>query len=207
MNVIIPESVKSYCANRGVRTAIDLLSEQGEDYLPDNLEWDELHSYYKSVLAAATVKTDFALFYLNLWDAIWKPALAAYGINEPWSIDEMRRDETPPSLKKIRKDGLYRVHYHPRDEGACIVTHLEVRRIAQQKIWIYISLRCLDGEGYPKEILLASEWQPSQLEFDGWYNTTEEAFPAIDPATIKEIDCTQMRKAAEQALRQLMWDE
>jgi hypothetical protein len=50
MSIVIPESVKSYCASHGVRTAINTLSEQSTSYMPDNLEWDELPSYYQSVL-------------------------------------------------------------------------------------------------------------------------------------------------------------
>ncbi len=203
MSIVIPESVKSYCASHGVRTAINTLSEHGTSYLPDHLEWDELPSYYQSVLAAATVKTDFALLYLNIWDAVLKPALEACGVTEPWTIDDMQQEDTPPSLEILWERGLYRTHYHPDNEEARIDTCLEID-VAQNQLVICISLTTWDAEGNPQELSLSAEWEQTASEFDGWYNTIKDAFPAIDPNTTTEIDCTPMRKTAEEALRQMM---
>ncbi len=202
MSIVIPESVKSYCASHGVRTAINTLSEHGTSYLPDNLEWDELPSYYQSVLAAATVKTDFALLYLNIWDAVWKPALEACGVTEPWTIDDMQQQENPPSLDTLWDFGFYRTHYHPNDEETRIDTNVEIA-LVQNQLLIYISLATWDAEGNPQELVLSTEWERSASD-DGWYNTIKDAFPAIDPKTSTEIDSAPIRKAAEEALRQMM---
>ncbi|MFB1489094.1 MULTISPECIES: hypothetical protein [unclassified Thiocapsa] len=202
MSVVIPESVRSYCASHGVRTAINTLSEQGKSYLPDNLEWDELPSYYQSVLAAATVKTDFALLYLSIWDSVWKPALEACGVTEPWTIDDMQQEECPPSLDTLWDSGFYRTHYHPNDQEARIDTLVQIA-IVQNQLLIYISLATWDAEEKPQELVLSTEWERSASD-NGWYNTVKDAFPAIDPKTSTEIDCSRMRKAAEEALRQMM---
>jgi hypothetical protein len=202
MSIVIPESVKSYCASHGVRTAINTLSEQSTSYVPDNLEWDELPSYYQSVLAAATVKTDFALLHLNIWDAVWKPALEACCVTEPWTIDDMQQEENPPSLDTLWDDGFYRTHYHPNDREARIDTLVQIA-IVQNQLLIYISLATWDAEGNPQELVLPAEWERSVSD-NGWYNTGKDAFPAIDPKASTEIECTPMRKAAEEALRQMM---
>ncbi|MBK1700229.1 hypothetical protein [Thiococcus pfennigii] len=203
MKIVIAESVKSYCASRGVRTAIDTLSEQSKGYLPDHLEWDELRSYYQSVLAAATIHTDFAIFYLDIWNAIWKPALEACSVTEPWTIDEMQEADNAPSLETLWYSGLYRTHYHPNDENTSIDTHVEIDVVKNQLV-IYISLASWNAEGNPKEIALPAEWEQSESEFDGWYKTKKDAFPAIDPNATTEIDCTRMQKTAEEALRQII---
>lgn len=203
MNIVIPDSVKSYCISRGVRTAIDMLSDEDDSYLPDHLAWDELPSYYQSILAAKTVKTDFALLYLHLWDAVWKPALERCGVTEPWTIDDMREEDTPPSLETLWQPGLYRTHYHPQDEDARIDTHLEIG-IENNQLQVYISLAGWDAEGEPQEIALSEQWEQSEQEFDGWYHTTKLAFPAIDPTTTSEIDSAPLHQLAEQAVRQLM---
>ncbi len=200
MKITLPESVKSYCVSRGVRTAINSLSEQDDSYLPDHLDWDELPSYFQSILAAKTVKTDFALLVLQLWDAIWKPALEACAVTKPWMIDDMQTEDTPPSLETLWEVGLYRTHYHPRDENARIDTYIGLA-VEQNQLQISLSLASWDAEEEAQEITLSEDWAK---EDESWYSATKQAVPAIDPATTDVIDCASLRQLAEQALRQLM---
>lgn len=207
VKVIIPDSVRDYCARKGIRTAIDTLSEKGDDYLPDHLEWDELRSFHKSILAAATVKTDFALLCLDLWDGVWKPALASCDIDEAYNIDDLDEDEQP-SLKKIWGDeSLCRAHHDPRDENGSLYTSIWVAPYQKQPV-VHLGVGLWDGEGNPlvtESNVLGDTWEIDSIdEPEGWFWTTKKAFAAIEPASTAEIDVTPMRQAAEEALRSLM---
>jgi hypothetical protein len=69
--ISVPQSVLAYYEQPAVQTAVDLLLNAKEPQVPDNLQWHEVGSFYRSSLAARQVQTEYAIFLEALWSAVW----------------------------------------------------------------------------------------------------------------------------------------
>ena len=78
MNFELPESYRAYCGDAAVRTAVDhILSADSKTplALPADIEWKDLKAFHRAVLSAHQVRCEFAVFLIDLWDAVWQCAL------------------------------------------------------------------------------------------------------------------------------------
>lgn len=204
-DISIPQSVQDYFTRKGIRTAVDLLLEQDDEYLPENLDWDELRSFHKSVLAAYTIRTDYAILLLDAWDAIWEPALSACGlrdIRDVLPIDDNSEDAKPSPLG-LWDDGLFRAHRHPGNRNAFIWTSVSYDG---PKTGFRLGVSCWNKRD---KTLLEEDTELGELwtlrdedDFDGWFSTREEAFPLAAGSNL--FDQTEIQKTAEAALRVIL---
>ena len=93
MPFTMPESYRAYCTDVAVQTAVDhiLLSENPKKplSLPADIEWKDLPAFHRAVLSAHQVRCEYAVFLIDLWDALWQRALDTCEIGtklEPWSV-------------------------------------------------------------------------------------------------------------------------
>ena len=82
MSIQVPESCRAYCKDRAVAVAVDAILDGKSLGVPVSLEWDELPSFHRAVLAARQVQCEYAIFLHELWNAVWKPALDACDIGK-----------------------------------------------------------------------------------------------------------------------------
>ena len=78
MNFELPESYRVYCGDAAVRTAVDhILSADSKTplALPADIEWKDLKAFHRAVLSAHQVRCEYAVFLIDLWDAVWQHAL------------------------------------------------------------------------------------------------------------------------------------
>ena len=79
MRFAMPESYRAYCTDAAVRTAVNhILSSQNPKKplgLPADIEWKDVPAFHKAVLSAHQVRCEFAVYLIDLWDAVWQPAL------------------------------------------------------------------------------------------------------------------------------------
>ena len=57
--------------------------------IPADTEWKDLRAFHRAVLSAHQVKCEFAVFLIDLWDAIWQPALNSCNFGtklEPFNV-------------------------------------------------------------------------------------------------------------------------
>lgn len=74
----LPESYWAYCSDAAVRTAVDhILSADSKTplSLPADIEWKNLPAFHRAVLSAHQVRCEFAMFLIDLWEAVWQHAL------------------------------------------------------------------------------------------------------------------------------------
>ena len=80
MSFKLPESYRAYCGDVAVRTAVDhILSANSKAplALPTDIEWKDLPAFHRAVLSAHQVRCEYAVMLIELWDAVWQPALGS----------------------------------------------------------------------------------------------------------------------------------
>ncbi len=129
--LVLPESVRDYMLNPGVRTAVDhLLSQKPADFAPD-LQWHEILSYHDALLMAAKVQRDYVATLIDAWQLIWKPVLERHGIVKDVPFSEYISGNLP-SPEVIWEDALYRIYEIPGHP---------------KKAWLYTAMALLPKEG------------------------------------------------------------
>ena len=94
MTFKVPDSYRAYCTDAAVKTAVDHILDSRSLSLPEDIEWKDLPAFHRAVLSAHQVRCDFAIFLIDVWNAVWKPMLeqSDFGTNtEPCSVAESQR--------------------------------------------------------------------------------------------------------------------
>lgn len=90
--VKIPESVRDYLHDGGVRHAIsELLRLDERDEVLPSLEWRELPRYYEALSAAQRIRIDWMLFSQQTWGEVWSnlaPDWKPYAPHEEVEADD-----------------------------------------------------------------------------------------------------------------------
>lgn len=89
----IPASIKEYCTQPAVATAVNYLVGVKPDKFPPELEWEEASEYFEARKAAEIVRYDMAILLHQMWQLIWQPAIASGGWKK-LSIDEHIADDS-----------------------------------------------------------------------------------------------------------------
>ena len=74
MMVKIHESYRAYCEDDGVRRAVNHILESKSLSLYAGIKWRDLTAFHRAVLSAHQVRCEYAIFQIEFWDAVWKPA-------------------------------------------------------------------------------------------------------------------------------------
>ncbi|MDP5281417.1 hypothetical protein Q9Q95_21000 [Sphingomonas sp. DG1-23] len=64
-------SVEAYYKNDKVRSAVNLIVDQGLVFAPESNEWDQVETYYDAVVSALQTQVDLAKDMFRLWMAVW----------------------------------------------------------------------------------------------------------------------------------------
>jgi len=200
MKVALPESLRDYMNEKVVQSVVDRLLEVPDTNLPVD-EWDEVPAYYKAWLSAQKVKTDYALFLFDLWDAIWKPALQEAGLNNELSIDEAKKQWKThrPTRENIWVAGLNRLFWTNYKKRK-VLLHTFVGDDGGNGITIQAVLYNADDEEITEQLLLSlsKHWQKA-LE-NGFCMVNEDLCPALDIDNT-ELDVSSLRLAAQELLK------
>ena len=76
--VEIPEGLMAYFHNETICEAVNLLLSKKRPPLPDNVEWNDVPDFFRSVRAARQIQGDYAILLHEIWNAVWQP------LPEPW---------------------------------------------------------------------------------------------------------------------------
>lgn len=201
MKVLVPESYRDYINNRVVQSVVDHLLDESDTDLPVD-EWYEVPAYYQAWLSAQKVKTDYALFLFDLWDAIWKPALQEAGIDSEFSIYEAKKWHKsfwPTKENLWQEGGLHRLFY-VRYQGKEASLHTLVGDDGGRGITAWAVLHDSEGQEITEQLLppLSDRWQ-KRLE-DGFCMLNEDLCPALDK-DITELDVSLLKLAAQDLLK------
>ena len=200
MSFELPESYRAYCGDAAVRAAVDhILSADSKKplALPADIEWKELPAFHKAVLSAHQVRCEYAVFLIDLWDALWQRALdgwefrsnlvpATVAAAEEWWPQKLDTNTVWNSRHYFRLFNVGETGV-PLGLGACA----EIERVR-----LSLSLWADDDTDYMTGLDLDEGWpQQDREEEVAW--TCKSLAPIRDDGT---IDLDPIRKAAEDAL-------
>ncbi|MEZ5477370.1 MAG: hypothetical protein R3E95_07785 [Thiolinea sp.] len=201
MIIAVPESYRDYLHNRVVRSVVDHVLPQKENRLPVDLEWPDIRAYHEAGLAARKVKVDYGLFVMELWDAVWKPVLEKYDINDElaWPLIEMDESERP-SLDNFWDNGLFVKNFTLRRGGGQV--HLYPQScVAEREVSILISAQTGGWESLSAELNLNELWAEEADEFGNRQTVSGLVEIAADS---RHLDVSALVDLADEALSKLL---
>lgn len=182
--VTVPESVRAYSERPDIRTAVDLLLSKDTPEVPETLEWGELSSFYRAVLAAHQTQIDFAVLLNDVWSAVWGQPGHAWIARLP------------------RKPGSKALAVSPRnvwDEG-CFT-----RGFDNSSLWLELSVCLEDPSGFQLGLALEREGESLLKDgmLDGWdMDGSDYLWSATGLATLaEEVDLRSLEEQASKALQ------
>ncbi|EDN67372.1 conserved hypothetical protein [Beggiatoa sp. PS] len=202
----IPDSVYDYLTDSGIQSVVDHLLEQGDNELPEELAWDEVRAFHEAYLSAQKVKTDYVLWLMDLWDAIWQPALDKQEIHfKPWMPREMKEWDAEPSRQTVWYDAIYHRWFSNQMPNGKFEFDTRIE-ILHEKSKLQLFFRVDNGEEeiIPKQF----DWQTTLKDWEfeeddcGYLITSQELLPT--QANSKQLDLTQLATLAEDIMTQTM---
>lgn len=200
--IAIPDSVRDYLTNKTICSVVNHLLEQKDDKLPPDLAWDEVRAYHQAWLSAQKVKTDYALLLMDLWDAIWRPALEKYGVDvekQSWDIEGMKEYEAEPSRHVMWNDGtFYRWFWLKTANGGFSLDTRVVIIDSDEGIYLLFRVDDDEQEILPAEETLFSQWQFHQGDEVGFFQTPNKLIRI--QADTQQLDISALITLADEAV-------
>lgn len=201
--IAIPDSVRDYLTNETICSVVEHLLEQKDQKLPPDLRWDKVRAYHEAWLSAQKVKTDYALLLMDLWDAIWRPALENYGVdieNQSWDIEEMKEYEAEPSRHVMWNDGTFRRWFRLKTANGGFSLDTGVVIDSDEDIYLLFRVDDDEQEILPAEETLFSQWQFYQGDDDdGNFFQTPSKLIRIQ-ANTQQLDISALVTLADEAV-------
>ena len=200
MSFELPESYRAYCSDPAVRTAVDHILSAGSKRpltLPGDIEWNDLKAFHRAVLSAHQVRCEFAVFLVDLWDAVWQRALDRWEFHsdlvpetvaeaEEWWPQELDTNTVWNSRHSFKS---FKAGESSSLLGLGVLVDLERVRLS-------LSLYDKDDKDHTAGLDLGDAWPKQDLE-DDIARTCKSLAPIRDNGT---IDLELIRKATEDAL-------
>jgi hypothetical protein len=203
----IPDSVYDYLTDSGIQSVVDHLLKQDDNTLPVELAWDEVRAFHEAYLSAQKVKTDYVLWLMDLWDAIWQPALDKQEIHfKHWMPHEMKEWNAEPSRQTVWNEGAYYRWFSNQMPNGKFEFDTRIN-ILHEESKVQLAFRVQNGEQeiIPKQF----DWQTTLKEWefigeggDGYLITSKNLLPI--QTNSKQLDLTQLAALAEDIMTQTM---
>lgn len=183
----VPESVRAYVDQGGIRRAVRELLALGDTDLLEGLEWSELDRFYRAQLAARQLSLEWASFGLSAWAAVWG------GLLEHWTA--LSPDE--------QTAGDYEAGLGP---ASLLDTHdgsLWFGRIFTMSSWtLYATVTAVPSQGLKLKVSCNAgkrevSFRDMVAELDEIDNWVSIAIASLDAA---DFDPAELRTAARRAV-------
>lgn len=200
MSFELPESYRAYCKDAAVRTAVNhILSADSKTplTLPADIEWKDLKAFHRAVLSAHQVRCEYAVFLIELWDAVWQRALDGWELGgdlRPQSVaDAQHWHNAKFDTYTVWDDEYFGLGFEIGDTSLLLLASVLVD---QERLRLNLCLWGSDDTDRTTDLNLGDSWPDQDIE-DGVAHTSRSLAPIRDDGT---IDLEPVRKAAEDAL-------
>ena len=202
MPFAMPESYRAYCTDTAVRTAVDHIltstDKKGSLSLPSDIDWEDLPSFHRAVLSAHQVRSEFSVFMIDLWNAVWQRALAECGFDSgrvDWTVSEAEEW----SGEKLDTHSVWDNGWFSRVFGIAggnLQLGLAVVHDLLEGAKLGLCLWGADDTDHTTGTNFGDDWQEHEIE-EGWIYTGADLATSRDDGT---IDLDPLHKAAVDAL-------
>lgn len=182
----VPDSVKAYVGDPGIRRAARELLALGDGGVLDGLEWGELDRFYRAQLAARQLASEWAILGNAIWHRVWG------GLLDRWTA------VTPDDQNAGNYDaGLDLVSLLDTDDGS-----LWFGRVFTSGAWtFYATVTAVPGQGVKlkvscagaKRVVSFTDVAPAPDEIDNWVS---EAVARVEGSNIDLADLRQVAAGA-----------
>ena len=198
----MPESYRAYCTDPAVRTAVDHIllatGRKGALSLPPDIDWKDLPAFHRAVLSAHQVRCEFAILAIDLWNAVWQPALAECGFDSSRDACTVSRTEELIDLK-LDTHSVWELKWFSRcfeiRGGGDLQLYLAVIHELPEALQLGFCLWGADGTDHTTGCDFGDEW-PKEPGEEGWIYTGKDLAPIQDGT----IDLGSLHTAAADAL-------
>ena len=197
----LPESYRAYCLDVAVRTAVDhILSSSDRKHglaLPADIDWKDLPAFHRAVLSAHQVRCEYAVHLIDLWNAIWQPALDECHFGKSLQ-DRTVADSAEWCEQKLDTNTVWNESWFVRGFDIDRTNFQIVPGVYDdlEQVWLSVSFWEVDGPDRTSGESFGDHWPVQQIE-DGCAWTKKGLAPIRDDGT---IDLDPLRKAAADAL-------
>ena len=202
MPFAMPESYRVYCTDTVVRTAVEHIlastDKKGALNLPCDIDWEDLPAFHRAVLSAHQVRSEFSIFLIDHWNAIWQRALAECGFNsgrDDWTVSQAEEW----CAAKLDTHSVWDNGWFSRVfgiGGGNLQLGLAVVHVLPEGVKLGLSLWGADDTDHTTGTNFGDGWREHEIE-EGWIHTGEDLAPIQDDGT---IDLDPLHKAAADAL-------
>ena len=190
MPVQVPESYRTYCADRTVQTAVDHILNSKKLDVPADLEWNDLLVFHRAVLSAHQVRCEYAIFLHELWNAVWQPVVDRRRIFSSKTVADSQEWVGYNDTYSIWTNGWFGRVYNIASTSYefSIGTFADIERVQ-------LSLYLWDGENAPtSELGLDECWPNIDDDYIAW--SSKELAPIVDGG----IEVDRLANAVDHAL-------
>ncbi len=204
----IPDSVYDYLTDPSIQSVVDHLLEQKDDKLQVELAWNEVRAFHEACLSAQKVKTDYILWLMDLWDAIWQQALDKQEVDfKHLTLREMKEEY---DFEQLNRQTIWNEKTYWRWFSGQINGKFDFDARIQilhetNKVQLYFRVDDEEEEVIPKQVdwhTTQKEWKLMEIVKEGEGNyliTSQEIL-----LNSKQLDLTQLMGLAEDLMTQTM---
>lgn len=201
MPFTMPESYLAYCTDSAVRTAVDHIlystNKKGALSLPADIDWKDLPAFHGAVLSAQQVRCEFAIFAIDVWNAVWKSALDDCGFDSSRDACTVSQTEEWTGVN-LDTHSVWDAKWFSgcfEIGGGDLQLYLAVTHGLPEGLQLGFCLWGADGTDYTTGRDFGDEWLEPDEQI--WLYTVKDLAPIQDEGT---IDLSSLRRAAADAL-------
>ncbi len=201
MQFPLPDSYRSYCTDTAVRMAVDHIlastDKKGALSLPSDIDWEDLAAYHKAVLSAHQVRSEFSVFLIDLWNAVWQRAFIECGFDggrDDWTVSQAEEwAGAKLDTHSVWDNGWFNRVFGIG--GGNLQLGLAVLHDPPEGVKLGLCLRGVDNTDRTTEHDFGDQW--AEPDEEGWIYSGEDLARIQDDGT---IDLAPLHEAAADAL-------
>ena len=196
----LPESYRAYCLDVAVQTAVDHILSSSDKrsglVLPADIDWKDLPAFHRAVLSAHQVRCEYAVHLIDLWNAVWQPALECRfgkGLQDRTVVDSEEWHEQKLDTNTVWNEGWFGRGFDI--DG----TNFQVAPGVGddcERVRLSVYFWEVNDTDHTSERSFGDDWPVQEIE-DGCAWTKKGLAPIRDDGT---IDLDPLHKAAADAL-------
>ena len=206
MEISRPKSYQTYCDDQAIRTAVDHLlaaSSNGSNdalNLPEDIKWDDMLAFHRALLSAHQIRSEYAIYLIDLWNTVWEPTLVVSNIGlKPMTVKECEKLTTCAldTYSTWKNQEFYRSYYVADSSFTLALGTADYHE--GPNLWF----SCWDEDNTSIEFESNEHWSHQEQDNEGWFRTRDnfvivQENGGLDTARLKEAAIEILKAVSSQ---------